>query len=81
MRIKFFGKIGAAIGREVEIEIPGSTATVAGLRSLLADHYPDAADALTDHGLKACIADAIVDDNHPIAGVEQVEFFPPLSGG
>lgn len=81
MRVCFFGKMGEAIGREVEIEIPGSAGTVAGLRGLLAEHYPDAADALTDLGLKACIADAIVNDDHPIAGVEQVEFFPPLSGG
>ncbi len=81
MRICFFGKMGEVIGREVEIEISASTATVAGLRRLLAEQFPDAADALGGARLRACIADAIVHDSHSIAGVERVEFFPPLSGG
>ncbi|TXC68113.1 MoaD/ThiS family protein [Sphingorhabdus soli] len=81
MRICFFGKMGDVIGREVEIEIPASTATVAGLRRLLAEHFPAAAGALGEARLRACIADAMVNDSHSIAGVERVEFFPPLSGG
>ena len=81
MRIGFFGKMGEIIGREVEIEIPASTGTVAGLRRLLAEHFPAAADALDDARLRACIADTMVDESHSVAGVERVEFFPPLSGG
>lgn len=81
MRIGFYGEMGERIGREVEhLPAPGAT-TVAGLRRSLASAYPHEAEALLSLRLKTFVADAQVDDDASLAGVGQVEFLPPLSGG
>ena len=80
MRITFFGKLGACLGREVEVELPGPFHTVAELRLYLAELHPDCRDALVHPSVRACIGDRIVGDDHPV-DAEEVQFLPPLSGG
>lgn len=80
MKIGFFGQMGERLGREVEIDAARAP-TVAALRTLVAEAYPDAADQLLSPTLKACVDDSIVDDDAVLKGSERVEFFPPLSGG
>lgn len=80
MQIGFYGSIGDRLGRELVFDAAGA-ASVAALRQALAAAFPDAAEQLMSPGLKPCIGDCIVDDGHPLDGVERVEFFPPLSGG
>lgn len=80
MRIGFFGKLRDALGDEREIAAePGET--VARLRIRLAGLYPDAASDLLSPRVRACVADAIVGEDYPLADAERIEFLPPLSGG
>ena len=79
MKITFYGGLADVIGREVALE--GEVATVRDLRAMLARLHPHLAHDLEGPRLRACVSDAIVPDDFPLAGVEAVEFFPPLSGG
>lgn len=81
MKVLFFGSLGDRIGREVEVDPPAEIRTVADLRRFLAGLHPEAGAALTNASVRACIGDAIVDDDHDVSGAEEVQFFPPLSGG
>ena len=80
LKVMFFGSLGEKLGREVEIDPPQGTDTIALLRAVLADKFPAASSELLNRS-RACIADAIVGDSHKLTGAESVEFFPPLSGG
>lgn len=80
MQIGFFGSIGERLGREMVFDTAGAR-SVGELRNKLAEAYPAAAESLRSPGLKACIGDEMVDEDHMLDGVERVEFFPPLSGG
>jgi sulfur-carrier protein len=79
--ILFFGKLGEQIGREVSVEPPPTGYSVRELRGLLASLYPHAAADLTSPSLKACVNDAVVDEDFRVDAQGSVEFFPPLSGG
>ena len=81
MDIRFFGKLGERIGREVRIEAPPGGCTVRELRALLASLYPAAETDLTSLSLRACVDDAIVAEDFHVGAGRSVEFFPPLSGG
>lgn len=80
MKVMFYGSLGERLGRELEIDPPQGTDTIACLRELLADRFPTASGDLLNRS-RACIADTIVGDGHELADAESVEFFPPLSGG
>ncbi|HYJ83030.1 MAG TPA: MoaD/ThiS family protein [Allosphingosinicella sp.] len=80
MRIGFFGRLREALGDEREVPDERGE-TVARLRVRLAALHPGAARDLLSPGVRACVADAIVGEDFPVAGQERVEFLPPLSGG
>lgn len=80
MRILFFGKLRDSLGDE-RVLAPVAGETVAGLRARLAGLFPPAADDLLGPGVRACVADAIVGEEFSLAGHDEVEFLPPLSGG
>lgn len=79
MEVLFFGRLGEAIGRSVQLD--AAPADVAELRQTLAARFPALADELLRPSLRACVGDALVDEAHPLAGVASVDFLPPLSGG
>ncbi len=81
MEIRFFGRLGERIGREIEIEPPPPGCTVGELRVLLAALYPDAAEELASMSTRACIDDTIVGEEAAVDPARAVEFFPPVSGG
>ena len=81
MKIRFFGRLSERIGREIEVDLPAPVCSVAQLRRHLAERYPLAADDLGLRAVRACVDEAIVPDDHMIGPGQQVEFFPPLSGG
>jgi molybdopterin converting factor small subunit len=81
LKILFFGKLGEAIGREVEMGLDPGSVTVAELRAFLARRYPAVAADLRSPGLRACVGDTIVGEDFRIGPEASVEFFPPLSGG
>ena len=80
MIVRFYGKLGHRLGAEIAVTPPVGTDTVAGVRDLLVDMFPAAADDLR-RGVRACVDDVIVGESHRLAGSETVEFLPPLSGG
>lgn len=81
MKILFFGQLGDAIGREVHVQAPDEGCTVAELRALLANSYPEAQASLGNKRARACVKDVIVDEQFRLDPQAEVEFFPPLSGG
>ena len=80
IRALFYGRAGDRVGREATVAVPAS-ATIAELRAVLAAQFPAARDELLSPKLRPCIDDALVPENHALAGSAVVEFFPPLSGG
>jgi molybdopterin converting factor small subunit len=80
LKVRFYGRLGEQLGAEVDVDPPADTATVATLRNILADMFPEASIDLQQRA-RACIADSIVGEDQGLAGTEVVEFFPPLSGG
>jgi molybdopterin converting factor small subunit len=80
MRIAFFGKLRDLLGDEREVDDEAGD-TVAGLRARLAGLYPEAANDLLSQRTRACASDTIVGEDFPLAGLERIEFLPPLSGG
>ena len=81
MIIHFYGSLGERIGRRLEVALPGGVRDVADLRRLLIAQHPAAAEELSRQSVRAVVGDTIVDDSFPLAGAEQVDFLPPLSGG
>lgn len=80
MRILFYGKLADALGRQMEVDVPGSC-SVDELRDHVAELRPAAASALRDKRVRACIGDSIVLDSHVVGPADEVEFIPPVSGG
>lgn len=80
MKIRFYGSLGEAIGRAVEIDA-APRASVADVRRKLAEAYPNAADTLRGPSTRACIRGTIVGEDAVVEPGDEVEFFPPLSGG
>ena len=80
LRISFFGKLRDSLGAEREVAAEEGE-TVARLRARLAGLHPEAAQDLLSPSVRACVADAIVGEDFPLAGQDRIEFFPPLSGG
>lgn len=80
MKILFYGRLGEALGREVDVDLPGGTDTVAQLRAVLSDRLPDTSGELLQRA-RACVGDEIVGESYRIGDAREVEFLPPLSGG
>lgn len=80
MKLRFYGRLGELLGREVDVDLASDAKTVGDLRRLLADRNSAASEDLQNR-TRACVTDVIVPDTHPLIGDETVEFFPPLSGG
>ncbi len=80
MRVLFFGRIADVTGPEVQLDGP-PPADVAALRARLAERLPHAEQELRRPNLRACVGEVLVSDDHLLAGVDTVEFFPPVSGG
>lgn len=79
--IRFYGRPGAAIGRQTELALPEGRCSVKTLRQLLAARHPELAAELLSPTLRACVTDTIVGEGHVVREADEVEFFPPLSGG
>jgi molybdopterin converting factor small subunit len=80
MKVTFYGKLAEMIGRELDFAIE-TPCPVARLRGAIAHAYPDAASALADGRVRACVGSSLVGDDHPLAATDEVEFLAPVSGG
>jgi molybdopterin converting factor small subunit len=79
VKVRFYGRLADAIGRELEVEFaPGCS--VADLRDKLAAEHPSMGDVLRGRAM-TCVGDKLVRDSHRLAAGETLEFLPPVSGG
>ena len=80
MKIRFHGRLAEALGRELDFAVEGPC-TIGNLRQRIAGSFPAALGLLEDRRVRACVADEIVADDHPIGSADSVEFLAPVSGG
>jgi molybdopterin converting factor small subunit len=78
LRIRLYGKLADAIGRELELDAPDAC-SIGDVRRRLKSDYPDAAPALA--AARAVVADTMVEDSRPTASNDTIEFLPLVSGG
>lgn len=78
LRIRLYGRLADAIGPEVDVDAPAE-ASVATVRELMVRSHPQAAHLLARS--RACIGSELVADERMIAGSDELEFLPPVSGG
>ena len=77
MRVAYYGRLAEAAGVRSEV-LEMSPATVGELRAMLAVRVEGIGDA---GKVRALVDDAIVGEDHALAGVAEVGFLPPVSGG
>ena len=78
MKLTFFGRLRDAMGtHELECSVPTTVADSESLRMWIGVEHP----ALLDTTVRIALDDAIVSGTAPIAGVREVAFLPPVSGG
>jgi molybdopterin converting factor small subunit len=80
LRILFYGRLADVIGREVQVDAAAGCSIAQLRRRLTADH-PNADRTLQDGRIRACVDDAVVDDDYIVTATDKVEFLPPVSGG
>lgn len=81
MNLRFFGRLADLLGREMRIDLPGESPSIAEVRSLLAERHPAAREQILSPRVRACVGDVIVADCHRVGAGQEIEFFPPVSGG
>jgi len=79
MKITFYGRLAESLGRELELEV-AERCSVAELRTRLSAEHPSAADVL-ERQSRACVADTVVADTFVLQPTDEVDLFPPVSGG
>lgn len=80
MKVLFYGRLADALGRELEVQ-PSDDLTIGELRTRIVAEHPQAAEALSNRRVRACIGNSFVADDQLIAPGDKVEFLPPVSGG
>ena len=81
MKVLFFGMLAERAGREVEFDLPDEGCTVAELRRRLAETLPEVAGELAKPSNRACIDQAVANEDARVLPSHEVAFVPPLSGG
>ena len=77
MRVAYYGRLAEAAGVRSEV-LEMSPATVGELRAMLAARVAGIGDA---GKVRALVDDVLVGEDHVLAGVGEVGFLPPVSGG
>jgi molybdopterin converting factor small subunit len=77
LRVRFYGRLSDAIGREINLVAAGSS--VAEIRARLASQHPAATEWLGRS--RALIAGSVVTNEHLVGESDDLEFLPPVSGG
>lgn len=80
MKILFYGRLADARGAELELPVD-SACSIAELRERILANYGNVPPAIRSKGIRACVGDTVVGEDHMVGPDEQVEFFPPVSGG
>jgi molybdopterin synthase sulfur carrier subunit len=78
-KVLLFGRLADVAGwREREVVLPASLSL---LRSRLTIEDPALGEALSGPGVQAAVDQVLTRADAPLAGVAEVAFLPPLSGG
>ncbi len=78
MKLLFFGRLRDEIGAdELDCFPPPTVDDAKSLRLWIESEYP----ALLDPKVRMALDEVLVNGNAPIAGVSEVAFLPPVSGG
>lgn len=83
MKILYFAWVRERIGRSSEeIDLPAEVATVADLIDHLIGRGEDYAHAFENRTvIRAALDQVHVKPDAPIAGADEIAFFPPMTGG
>jgi len=79
-KIRFLGRLAELIGREIELDVPVGS-SVGEVRREIARAFPDSAEAISSPRVRAIIGDDFVSDQRILATGDELELFPPVSGG
>ncbi|WP_309602541.1 MoaD/ThiS family protein [Sphingomonas sp.] len=78
MKLTFFGRLREAVGAgEFDCLLPANVVDSQSLRTWIGADHPN----LLDPKVRIAFDDVLVGDAAPIAGVVEVAFLPPVSGG
>ncbi len=78
MKVLFLGRLADTVGAaEQSVELPGDVRDVDALRSWLGDQIP----ALLDPKLRLIVNNVLAQPGQVVTTVDEVAFFPPVSGG
>lgn len=78
MRLVFYGRLRDELGRhELDCSPPANVGDSESMRLWIGAQYP----ALLDPKIRIALDDRLVGRAAPIAGVSEVAFLPPVSGG
>lgn len=80
MRILLYGRLAELVEGDLDLRVSQGQ-TVNDLRDMLAAAYPELGTALRSSRVRACVGDSFVAEDYVIAPGDQIEFFPPVSGG
>ena len=81
MNIAFYGPLGSAIAREIEVELRPEQNTLADLRQHLATSHPDQSELLCGPRTRWALDGEFANDSASLEGVTIAECLPPVSGG
>jgi molybdopterin converting factor small subunit len=79
MNVRLYGRLADLLGEQVRVDVVGCS--VGQLRTALAERHPAARAEILSRRVRACIGDRIVGEEHVVGAGDEVEFFPPVSGG
>lgn len=83
LTVLFFASLREQLGTDrMELALPEGVSSVGGLATHLAGNHGEAWQVLLDdEQVLVAVDQTIVDRRHPLAGGEEVAFFPPVTGG
>lgn len=82
LHVLFFGRLGDVFGPRAEIDIPAGGCALSTLRDLVAARVEGGAEALTQRGVRAALAQELVVHRDPwVWPGQEVAFFSAFSGG
>ena len=80
MKVRFYGKLAAAMGSHVDMAID-MPCTVAQVRRRLIAARPDLAEVMDDKRIRAIVGESVVADGYQLSPTDELEFLAPVSGG
>ena len=78
MKLTFFGRLREAVGvGELDRSLPATIVDSESLRAWIGLEFPE----LLDAKVRVAVDDVMTSGAVPIAGVNEIAFLPPVSGG